>query len=808
MFFRDLAFALRSFAKTPLFTIVVVATLAVAIGANATAFSILRGVVLAPLPYGSPTRLVSIFGTASGKPFALSIPDFLDLRVQNRTMSSMAAYFPGSQRTLADRGRARKLSGVVATSNFFDVLGVHPLLGRTLSPVDARLGSPEVIIISHELWVTYFRGDPSIVGKIVRMDGVADRVIGIMPASFKQPGFTDGFEPTDFWAPLKPGDPMYVRSSHYATGVARLRRDVTVAAVRDDLEDVFARLRVRYPLTDSHSGVDIASLQDALVGSVRPVLFAIFAAVAVVVLVACANVSNLLLSRAATRDRELAVRAAVGASRVRIMAQLLTETFVVAACGGIIGFMLAYVAVHALVQSNPPTIPRIADVTLDSAAALYTFGIVAFCTLAAGLAPAVTLPTQRFANVLNASGRGGDASRGAAARTALAIVEIALTFALVVASGLVVRSYVSLTQQPLGFNPNDVLVGDPLTLPDNRYRDDQAQLAVYDRIGHQVNAIPGVRVAEWADAAPFMNRTSSLKFEVVGHHSAAGAAGIGIIGPSYFRVLSIPVLRGRGFGTNDGYKSPRVVVVNAALAHLYFGDRAVLGAHVWLKFPIGTSADLASKTPVLRSIVGVVDDVRNSYGKAVGPKMYLPLQQAPFSGMLLVAKTTPHAPVAEAIAGSVTAADPLLAAPELRLLDSFLDQDTARARLSTLALLALALVASVLSIAGVYAIVSYGVAQRTHELGVRMALGARASHILNDVLGQSMRVVAIGVLAGIVLAAICARAIAAQLYQITPIDPLTFGVVIIVVSLASATAALVPAMRAMRLDPIVALRYE
>ncbi len=811
--FRDFLYAVRSMRKTPLFAFVVVATFAVAIAANATAFSILRGVVLAPLPYADASRLVSVTVMAQERPTGFSIPGFLDVSAQNRTLSSIAAYYPGGEPTLTAHGAARKVSAFIISPNFFEVLGVRPLVGRGLSPLDARLGSPRVIVISHDLWSAFFRSDPNIVGKSVDSDGVATRVIGVMPADFRQPGVIDGFGRADVWMPLQPAYPMYVRSSHYASAVGHLRRGVTVAGAGADLQAIFARLRTRYPTDDPRSaGVNVRSLQDALFGSVRPLFFAIFAAVGGVLLVACANVANLLLSRAATRVRELAIRAAVGASRRRILAQLLTETLVFAACGGIVGFLLAYFAVGSFVALHPANVPRAQDVTLGWVSALYTLGIVVFCTLAAGLAPAFTLSPHGLSNGLKASAHGGDAHHGVRARATLAATEIALALALVVTAGLVVRSYIVLTHQTLGFTPQDVLVSEPVAMYGERFNADGAVLAFYERAMRRIRAVPGVRLAEWADAAPFMGRTASLSFDIVGHRSRPGelhAAGIGIVGPSFFRILGVALLRGRTFERSDGYAAARVVVVNAALARMYFPKAPVLGAQISLNFALGSKGEVASKKPVLRTIVGIVDDTRDSYGRPGAPKMYLPFPQGPFPGLLLLAKTTPpQTHVANAIASAVTAADPLMAAPKIQSLDDFLAEDAAQARLSALTLLALAFVAFVLAIAGIYAVVSYGVAQRTHELGVRIAVGARATHVVNDVLGRALRIAAIGILAGIVLAAFAAHAIADQLYEIGPFDPLTFGAVVAAITLAAAAAALVPAWRAVRVDPSVALRYE
>ncbi|MBC5822051.1 MAG: FtsX-like permease family protein [Candidatus Eremiobacteraeota bacterium] len=622
----------------------------------------------------------------------------------------------------------------------------------------------------------------------------------------------DGFAHADFWMVLQPANRIYVRSSHYASAVGRLRHGVTVTAAAADVQALFARLETRYPMDDPPSTrVHVQTLHDALFGSVRPLLYAIFAAAGGVLLIACANVANLLLGRAATRDRELGIRVAVGASRRRILAQLLTETFVLAACGGGVGLLLAYLAVGALVALHPASVPRAQEVTLDGVSALYTLGIVAFCTLAAGLAPALTLSSHRLADALKASGHGSDARRGARARAILAPTEIALALALVITAGLAVRSYLVLTHETLGFNPRNVLVSHPVAMYGKRYESEAEVLAFYDGAMRRTRRIPGVRDAEWADATPFMGRTGSLSFKTVGRSSGSGnlqTAGIGIVGLSFFRVLGVALLRGRTFERSDGYAAARVVVVNEALAKTYFRERPILGAHISWNFALGTRTEVARKKPVLRTIVGVVHDTRDSYARPGAPKIYLPFPQVPLPGLLLVADIAPHAHVGDAIARAVTAADPLLAAPKIQPLDDFLAADAARAHLSALTLVVLSFVAFSLALAGIYAVVSYGVARRTHEFGIRIAVGARATHVLRDVLGGAVRIAALGILAGIVLGALAARAIAAQLYEVGPFDPLTFGVVVAAMTLAALAAALVPAWYAMRVEPIAALRYE
>jgi predicted permease len=626
MILRDVIFAARSLRRTPLFAFVVIATLALAIGANATAFSILRGVVLAPLPYRDASRLVAVTGTFKGAPFAMSIPDFRDVRDQNTTLSGLAA-FTADQHTLTEHGPARMLNGVQTTANLFDVLGAQPLLGRALVPADDRVGSPSVIVISYRLWQSVFSGDPKAIGSVVRLDGDAKRIVGVMPPSFRQPSDPagaargGGFIEADYWTALQPDSKAYARNDHFAAAVGRLRRGVSLATARADVHTVFARLVARYPNDDTNFGVAVRSLQNAVVGSAGPLLFAIFGAVTGVLLVACANVANLLLSRATARERELAIRSALGAPRRRIVAQLLTETFLFCACGGLLGFFLAYLAVSGFVALHPD-LPRASNVTLDWLSALYTLGIVALATLVAGLIPALSLSSRKVALALRSAGRGGDASGGRKTRAALVVVEIALALSLLVSSGLIERSYLALTHQPLGFSARNVLVASGISLPQYRYKTDSLQLAFYDRVAAHVRAIPGIRDAAWAFTAPFVTQNNNLVsyFGIVGHPSPPSArpfANLNVVGSSYFRLLGIGVLRGRAFGSQDTSKAAPVIVVNEAFAQRYFGNKSALGRQI-----TGLSAKPGT-------IVGVVANARNTYAAPAPPTIYGPLQQGP-----------------------------------------------------------------------------------------------------------------------------------------------------------------------------------
>ncbi|MBC5800499.1 MAG: FtsX-like permease family protein [Candidatus Eremiobacteraeota bacterium] len=592
-------------------------------------------------------------------------------------------------------------------------------------------------------------------------------------------------------------------------GIGRLRDGETLAAVRADVQMIHARVAKHYTKLEPHFGVRVEPLQDAVIGDAGPFLFAIFAAVTGVLLVACANVANLLLSRGATRDREFAVRVANGASRRRIIAQLLAESFVFAASGGLCGLGLAYAGVTGFVASAPQ-LPRLDAITFDESTALYTLLAVAFCTFAAGLAPAFALSSRQVAIALKAAGRGGDASRGARARAGLMVVEIALTFALVVASSLVVRSFWILTHEPLGFSPQNVIVSDNI--------DDSLESAMgqssssrrvfrgfYERLAARMQAIPGVRAVSLAISAPFMERMPELRFTFADHpmpDTEKPRAEFAAVGPSYFALLRVPLLKGRSFTNRDRADALGVVIVNEVFAREYRPHGPVIGTRI-AGIPTGGNGKRPPAT-----IVGVVGDVRGTYALAPQPTIYMPFEQAPVLPAIALVRTVPGVHVASSVAAEVPATNPLLPAPQMRDLTSYMSDDAARARLAAITLGTLGLLGLTLAVAGIYAVVSYGVAQRTHELGVRMALGARARHIVQRVIAGTLGLTIIGVLCGIVVGAFAVRLVADELYGIKPYDPLTFGLVILMITLASIVAALLPARRATHVEPIVALRYE
>jgi putative ABC transport system permease protein len=809
MMLRDLIYAVRSLRKTPFFTAVVIATLAVAIAANGAVFSVLDAVLLKPLPYADPHALVAVFGRLPESSRAtFSYPNFADLRASSRAFGDLAVA-SNDRATLSGQGEPRSLFGQQVSFSYFAVFGARPQLGRFFTAADERLGSAHALVLSHAAFVTTFGGNPTIVGSTVRLDGEPYQIVGVAPAGFVPPADRGvGYEErVAYWAVIRPshatGEDQ--RANYSLSVYARMRAGVSLATANADTGTVMARLAERYVSTNKHFGANVVSLEDVVVGPVRPLLFGVFAAVAGVLLVACANVANLLLSRAATRERELAVRYAIGASRARIISQILTETLLFAAVGGIFGVGLAAASVREFVALRPPGIPRLDAIAFDGNAALFTFVVVVFSTLAAGLIPALTLSRVQLADALKAAGRGGDRSRGARARAAFVVAEIAITLALVVASGLVVRSFIALTSTPLGFDPMGVTAVYVASLP-QRYSNQAALTSFERRAVEREAAVPGAIDVAWSGVQPFRGPSYGVSFTMPEKPLPPGderSAAFNVVSPGYFNVLRIPLGRGRLFNDGDRLGTQPVAIINEAFAHAYYGNTSAIGKRITPGIS-GTEAP-----PATRTIVGIAADTRTqSYAEPPQPEIYLPASQiGVFPNGTLLVRAQPGIDRA-ALVAAIRALDPEVVPAEVKPLSENLANDAARTRLSAIALGTLATIALLLAVAGIYGVLSYSVAQRTHEFGIRKALGARGSHVLGDVLVRAARLAALGILIGLVLAGLAARVVATQLYGVGQIDPLTYGAVVIILFAAAIIAALIPALRAMRVDPIVALRYE
>lgn len=801
--FRDIVFALRSLRKTPLFTFVIIATVAVAIGANAAVFSVLHAVVLTPLPYGQPQNLVTIYSTSKLTPkLPSSLDDAEDIRSQNRVFTDVAFALRDSA-TLTGTGKPQALDGVNATWSAFDVLGIRPELGRFFKTGDEKLGGPEIVVISDRLWRATFGADASVIGRIIKLDALRCRVIGVAPPRFQFPLPSAGMFTPDYWAVVRPGPQDHGRGNHAFNLIARLRPGVSIAAANADVTRIAASLARRYPATNSDVGARVVSFTDEFIGGVRPLLIAAFAAVFGVVLIACANVANLLLSRGAARDRELAIRNAIGATRRRIVAQILTETFLLVTIGGVLGVALAVALVRSFIALDPPGIPRLDEIGIEGTVVTYTLAIVGLCVLVSGIVPALSLSRPHLVDALKVAGSGGDASRGARARNTFVILEIAVSVALVMTSGLIVRSFMTLANTPLGIATEDVHVAAFPGLPQARYGSVKLLNGYYRDSVARVQSIPGVRWAAWAASAPLVGRRGALVAAIEGHPRPVGqrdVVNVDIVGTEYFLALGIPLKTGRAFTDDDRVGSAPVVIVDEAFAGTYFNGRAI--GH-W----ISPGASLEGPPP-RRTIVGVVGNVRRSFAAAYEPNLYIPLAQFPFDGGgSMLVRMRPGVHDDTAIAAAMTAPDPLLiAAPKIRTFQSYADGALARARLNAALLGFLGLVALFLATSGVYGVVSFGVAQRTKELGIRMALGAHGSAIVRNVLVRAARLLIVGILGGVALAGLAAELSRSLLFGVDTFDLATYAIVILVVAIAALLAALIPALRATRVDPVVALR--
>ena len=809
MMFQDVSFALRTARKSPLFTTIVVATMALAIGANIAVYSVLSGVVLKPLPYAHPDRLVFIRIVApwSGAG-AFSLPDARDVGAQQRTFDATALY-GYDDTTLLGYGPPKLLSGEKVSYQFFDVFEAHPELGRFFSASDEPDGKGHLTVISDQLWRSVFHGDPDIVGKTVRLSDTASRIVGVAPASFLQPGARRGrgFSDTDYWSVYKAHDfQTWGRGNHSQDVIARLKPGVAPSAATADLQRIFSGLSRKYLDTDALSSAKVVSARDEILGDVRSMLFTIFAVVAGVLLIACVNVANLLLSRAAVRERELSVRFAVGASRARIVAQLFSETLLYVGTGAALGLGLAALGLHAFVGLRPAGIPRIDAISVNANVVLYAIGLVAVATVLAGLVPALGLSRPDLSMALKSSGRGADSSRGSRLRSALVVLEIALALVLATTSGLSLRSYLALTNRPTGIDPAGVFAARISGFSEKRYAAAEATRNFQRAVIAKLDATPGVQHAAFAFSFPFAQSYSSTTIAIPGEHVVPGhdkETVTAIVSPETFAVLGVPLLRGRTFDERDAPGSAPVAIVNQEFVKRYFPGSDGIGKIVRIEFEVGSGA------APYRRVVGVVANTRHDYSSQIEPAAYMPAGQEPFlPASLIVRSSAPRQAVSSAIARVVASVDPTLEAPRVQTLRERMADSVDRSRFGAILLAILAGIALFLAVAGVYGVVSYDVGQRTHEIGIRVALGATTRTIVAMVLRSAALLAAAGIAIGLGLAACSSRLIEGQLVDIGALDPRTYFAVAALLGLAVFFASLIPALRAARVDPVKALRYE
>jgi putative ABC transport system permease protein len=799
---QDLRYGARMLLKNPGFTAVAVVTLALGIGANAAIFSVINSVMLRPLPYPQPERLVWIWGanpSAGIKQEGASLPDFADWKTQGRSFAAMGG-FTNYSPILTGAGEPERLTGAYVTDGFFTTLGVSPQLGRVFTPDEDRPDNRRVAVLGHDLWQRRFGGDPGIVGRKITLHGNPYLVVGVMPPGFKHP-LPGTRAPVEVWTPLGIDPATMGRRSDFLGVVARLKPGVAVGQARSEMDALMRRLEGQYPDTNRGWGVILLPLLDRFVGDMRPTLYLLLAAVGFLLLIACANVANLLLARATARQREVAIRSALGAGRGRVVRQLLTESALLSALGGAVGLLMAKWGMDALISMSPAGVPRLGEVAFDWRVLGVAFGVALLTGLLFGLLPALQAASPLLNEALKEGGRGADAARGKRMRSAIVVAEVALALVLSVGAGLMLRSFARLQNVNPGFNPDHVLTAS-LALPGAKYEEGPLVVAFYRRLLNEVAALPGVESAGLVDALPLAGG-SYLSFVIEGRPPAARTpdAEHRVVSPGYFRAMGIPLIRGRMLSEQDHAQTPFATVISETMARRYWPNEDPLGKRINLD---------DSQTAPWRTIVGIVGDVRNEGLNAEpNPQMYVSFAQAPRQGMSLVVRGAgdPRGLIA-GVRNKVVELDRDQPLYNVRTLEQALAESLARERFGLLLIVTFAGLALLLATVGVYGVLAYSVTQRTREIGVRLALGASRRDVLRLIAGQGMKLVLAGVGVGLLASFALTRLMTGLLYGITATDPLAFIVVSVLLIVVALVACWIPARRATKIDPMVALRFE
>jgi putative ABC transport system permease protein len=797
---QDLRFAVRMMRKRPGFTAVVVLTLALGIGANTAIFSVVNAVLLKSLPYRNADRLVWVAGNIRGGTSRASVspPDYLDYRAQNTVFEEFATStsvpFPVN---LTGAGEPERLTGSLVTANYFRAFGVEPALGRVFDAEEERAAPAPVAVLSDGFWKRRLGGDPSVVGKTLTLDGKAVTVVGVAPPSFQYPAGTELWLPLDFDQP-----DMKIRPAHFLRPIGLLKPGVTIEQARAETDLIAGRLEEQYPDSNKGWSLTLVPLQEQVVGGVRTSLWVLLGAVGFVLLIACANVSNLTLARAAGRHRELALRTALGASRWRVVRQQLTESLLLGVAGGGLGLLLAVWGVDALTALGAGDIPRTREIGVDGRVLAFTAALSVLTGLAFGLLPALRASRPNLNEVLKDAGRGTSGPRRGRVRAALVVSEIALALTLLVGAGLLVKSFVGLLRVNPGFDPAHVLTL-RIDLARARYAKPGQAAAFFGELQRRVAALPGVEAAGMVSELPLSGQPNDLYFYVAGRPPQTAeqkvTADFRRVNHDYFRAMRIPLLRGRTFTEQEVTSDAKVLVINETLAREFFPDED----------PLGKRLVTGMGAPEEFEIVGVVADVRHrSLEGDVYQMMYLPSLRVGRTNLVVRTSSPDPLTLANAVRGEVAAIDRDQPVSAVMTMEEVVSGSVAQQRFRTLLLAAFAAVALLLAGVGIYGVISYSVTHRTHEIGIRMALGAGAADILKMVVGQGMALALAGVVVGLLAALALTRVLSSLLFGVTATDAVTFAAVSLLIAAVALLACLIPARRATKVDPMIALRYE
>ena len=794
---RDARYAMRQLVKSPGFSVAAILTLALGIGATSAIFSVVNAVLLRPLPYPEPDALVRVHEVVPqyGR-FSVAPASFLDWRKQVGSFERVAAYSQASA-TFDGHDGPERVVGLSVSWDLFDLLKVPPALGRGFTADEDLPGKNMVIVISHGMWQRRFGGDPTAVGRTIGLNGEPVTIIGVMPA-----GFYFSTREAEFWRPIAFDPVKATRGGHFLGVVARLKPGVSQSQAAAEMKTVAERLAVQYPDSSANESAEVVALYEQVVGDIRPALLTLLAAVAVVILIACANVANLLLVRASVREKEMAIRGALGANRSRLVLQLLSESLVLAVAGGGLGLLLAWLAITPVQALGAGSVPRVADVAIDGYVMAFAAAVTLLTGVVFGLAPAWQSSRSGFGEVLKEGGRSSMTSGGQWLRQALMVAEVALSIILLVGAVLLLRSFGRIIGLDPGFRSTNVLAY-RVSLPSKAYPEDHTQVTFAETMIGKLRASPHILNAAVVQSLP-LRGGYVLSFTIQGRPDPKPGSGQSAnyrsISPEYFQALGIPLLRGRSFTAQDAAKAPMVAVVDESFVRRHFPNQD----------PIGQGIDIGNGTDGYYQIVGVVGDVRyESLAESPEPSMYVPFAQDAFSTMWAVVRTDGD-PMQQAAAArlAVRSIDPSLPTYSVTSLGDVIGESVADRRFSMLLLAVFALIALFLAGIGLYGVVAYTVSQRTQEIGVRMAIGAQRSDVLRMVVGGGMKLALIGVVVGLAGAVLLARFVSTQLFGVTALDPASYGVTVGVLLAIAALACFVPARRASRVDPLVALRQE
>ncbi len=810
-FYQDLRYGIRMLAKSPGFTAIAILTLALGIGANTALFSVVNGVLLNPLAYPQSGQLVAIYGKSTGFANApINYLNFLDWQRDTQTFSSMAMY-RNQDYNFIGTGEAERLTGYMISADFFSTLGQVPILGRTFRSEDDRVGAAPVVILGGGFWKRRFGSSLEIVGKQITLNGSSYTIVGVIPASFSFYGHDrDVYTPIGQWNDASFRDRRVDLSSH---GVGRLKPGVTLSQAIADMDGIALNLALAYPEADKNVGITLVSMKEDIVGKVQPFLIVLLAAVGFLLLIACVNVANLLLARSMGRSREFAIRAAMGASQARVIRQLLSESILLAGLGGALGLLLAVWGTKAVLGTLPGALPRASEVSLDSRVLLFTLALSLFAGIIFGLAPALKSSRVNLEEILKESGRGSSGARHRLQGVFVA-VEVAMALVLLVGAGLMVRSLAALWRVDPGFNPSHAITF-TLSLPAGPATNSAETRARLRHFDDKMQSIPGVQAVSVTLGSRPMIHNSSEPFWIEGQPKPANLPemhqAMFYLAESGFQpAMGVTLQRGRFITPQDDEHAPVVIVIDDVFARTYFANEN----------PIGKRINLAG-FGVQAEIVGVVGHVKQwgldaDSKSAIEAQFDYPFMQLPEKLMALAANavavvlrtegdpTTVMASVRRAVAEI----DPREVVYNVQTMNEVVANSFAARRLSMMLLGVFAALALVLACVGIYGVISYLVGQRTHEIGVRMALGAQQNDVLRLIIGQGARMALVGVAIGIVAAMGLTRLMANQLFGVSPHDPITFVGVAVLLIIVAIAACYIPARRAMRVDPIIALRYE